>query len=108
MSANHDSCAGCIYDLGGGCCRINLEDECREGGGFEAWTDEKPVEVVDGHIVMWVPYLDSAMVPSAEGHKARRETKIERFATFAVLFCICCSALSCVIVLIRLLRGKPF
>ena len=27
----HDSCEGCRYDLGGGCCRINVEAECREG-----------------------------------------------------------------------------
>ena len=33
----HDSCAGCRHDLGGGCCKVNLESECREGGGFEAW-----------------------------------------------------------------------
>lgn len=38
---NHTSCAGCSNDLGGGCCKINLEMECREGGGFEAWEEEK-------------------------------------------------------------------
>lgn len=31
-----NSCAGCRHDLGGGMCSVNLEDECREGGGFEA------------------------------------------------------------------------
>lgn len=31
------SCDSCSHYLGGGCCRINLESECREGGGFEAW-----------------------------------------------------------------------
>lgn len=31
------SCDSCYHYLGGGCCRINLEPECREGGGFEAW-----------------------------------------------------------------------
>ena len=31
------SCNGCKNDLGGGCCRINCEGECREGGGFELW-----------------------------------------------------------------------
>ena len=31
------SCAGCKNDLGGGHCRINMERECREGGGFELW-----------------------------------------------------------------------
>ena len=29
-------CDGCAHTLGGGCCRINLEVECREGG-FESW-----------------------------------------------------------------------
>lgn len=31
------SCMGCKNDLGGGHCRINMERECREGGGFELW-----------------------------------------------------------------------
>lgn len=35
------SCEACRHYLGGGCCQINLEGECREGGGFEAW---KPME----------------------------------------------------------------
>lgn len=37
-----DSCEGCAHDLGGGCCRINLEAECREGGGFEMWEHKEP------------------------------------------------------------------
>ena len=28
---------GCVHDLGGGCCAINEEAECREGGGFELY-----------------------------------------------------------------------
>ena len=35
-----DSCDGCKHDLGGGCCKINVEGECREGGGFELWEGE--------------------------------------------------------------------
>lgn len=31
------SCEGCRHNLGGGHCRINVEGECREGGGFELW-----------------------------------------------------------------------
>lgn len=31
------SCEGCKNDLGGGHCRINVEGECREGGGFELY-----------------------------------------------------------------------
>lgn len=34
---NHIPCEACRHYLGGGCCRANLEAECREGGGFEAW-----------------------------------------------------------------------
>lgn len=30
-------CKGCTHDLGGGCCRINVEYECREGGGYELY-----------------------------------------------------------------------
>lgn len=37
----HDSCDGCKHDLGGGRCRMNLEYECREGGGFELWEDDE-------------------------------------------------------------------
>lgn len=35
----HDSCEGCKHNLGGGHCKINLEGECREGGGYEAWEE---------------------------------------------------------------------
>ena len=36
----HDSCSGCKYDLGGGCCSINCEDECAAGGGYELYTED--------------------------------------------------------------------
>ena len=36
-----DSCKGCRWYLGGGCCRINAEAECREGGGFELYEQEE-------------------------------------------------------------------
>lgn len=36
----HDRCEGCRYDLGGGCCRINMEAECG-AGERELWEDEK-------------------------------------------------------------------
>lgn len=36
-----ESCDGCDHDLGGGHCAINVEGECREGGGFELWEDKK-------------------------------------------------------------------
>ena len=39
----HESCAGCANDLGGGCCKINEEGECREGGGFELWEPKEAV-----------------------------------------------------------------
>lgn len=35
MNTTRVNCDGCRYDLGGGCCSINMEPECREGGGFE-------------------------------------------------------------------------
>ena len=31
------NCASCNSYLGGGCCRLNVEAECCEGGGFELW-----------------------------------------------------------------------
>ena len=37
------SCDGCTHYLGGGMCAINVERECREGGGFELYGwNEKP------------------------------------------------------------------
>lgn len=30
-------CLTCDAYMGGGACRENVEAECREGGGFEAW-----------------------------------------------------------------------
>ena len=35
-----EPCDGCKWYLGDGCCRINAEGECREGGGFELWEEE--------------------------------------------------------------------
>ena len=32
----HIPCESCTHYLGGGCCRMNLESECQEGG-FEAF-----------------------------------------------------------------------
>ena len=37
MTEKRTSCKGCIHYLGGGQCRINVERECREGGGFELY-----------------------------------------------------------------------
>lgn len=36
-----DSCEGCKWDLGGGCCSLNVEDECAAGGGYELWEGKK-------------------------------------------------------------------
>lgn len=36
----HDNCEGCRHNLGGGCCRLNMEQECREGGGYELWEEK--------------------------------------------------------------------
>jgi len=37
VEPEHTSCEGCKHNLGGGHCRINVEDECCEGGGFELY-----------------------------------------------------------------------
>ena len=37
----HDSCIGCRWNLGGGCCELNSEDECAAGGGYELWEERK-------------------------------------------------------------------
>ena len=34
-------CASCKHNLGAGCCRMNVEQECREGGGYELWEDKE-------------------------------------------------------------------
>lgn len=36
MVMNEKSCCTCANYLGGGCCKINVEDECAEGE-FELW-----------------------------------------------------------------------
>ena len=33
-------CSTCKHYLGGGCCRLNMEQECREGGGYELWEEK--------------------------------------------------------------------
>lgn len=37
---NEKNCANCNSYLGGGCCRLNAEAECREGGEFELWSEK--------------------------------------------------------------------
>ncbi len=37
-------CDTCKHDLGGGCCRINMEAECCEGGGYELWEPDSTKE----------------------------------------------------------------
>lgn len=44
-----ESCVGCKHYLGGGCCSIHMEPECREGGGFELY---EPKDDDDGE---WLP-----------------------------------------------------
>lgn len=34
---NHCPCEGCKHSIGGVDCRLNVEYECRAGGGYEAW-----------------------------------------------------------------------
>lgn len=36
----HESCEGCKWYLGGGCCRLNAEDECG-AGDYELWEAEE-------------------------------------------------------------------
>ena len=50
------SCDSCYHYLGGGCCRINLEAECREGGGYEAWAPR----------IVPVPALEASSEPEEE------------------------------------------
>ena len=37
------SCMGCVHYLGGGCCRMNLENECA-AGDFELYETERKGE----------------------------------------------------------------
>ncbi len=33
----HCPCEGCNHSIGGVDCRLNVEQECKAGGGYEAW-----------------------------------------------------------------------
>lgn len=33
----HCPCEGCKHSIGGVDCRLNVENECKAGGGYEAW-----------------------------------------------------------------------
>jgi len=35
------TCPTCAHHLGGGQCRLNAEDECAEGGGYELWQQKE-------------------------------------------------------------------
>lgn len=43
-------CKTCSHYLGGGCCEINLESECREGGGFEAFESKNKLINIDNSL----------------------------------------------------------
>ena len=45
-----ESCDGCKWYLGDGCCRINAEGECREGGGFELFEAAEPGAEAPGRL----------------------------------------------------------
>ncbi len=40
------TCRDCKWNLGAEQCRLNLEFECREGGGYEAWEEKDDTERV--------------------------------------------------------------
>ena len=46
----HTGCSGCKWYLGDGCCRINAEGECREGGGFELFEAAEPGAEAPGRL----------------------------------------------------------
>lgn len=59
-----NSCKGCRWYLGGGCCRINAEAECREGGGFELY-ESGDTEADSGDVLAVITFLISLIVISA-------------------------------------------
>lgn len=48
------ACETCRHYLGGGCCDLSLEQECRDGG-FEEW---EGVTALDGEGISVAPVLD--------------------------------------------------
>ncbi len=47
------TCDTCSNHLGGGCCRLNEETECREGGGYELYEPRKDERInKDDHCVV--------------------------------------------------------
>lgn len=57
----HTPCERCKNSVGGVDCRLNVEDECREGGGYEAFEPSKPsrsecVLKWSSIILSWIAY----------------------------------------------------
>lgn len=77
-----ESCTGCLYDLGGGrdnCC-LGVAAECRDGGGYEAWTDETHRNLREAEFPAapdWHPKDASGMVAAAAGSAATAIHKYE-------------------------------
>lgn len=55
------SCVGCRHYLGGGQCRINVEAECREGGGFELWEPPEEKRTRLESVCMWSSIVLTAL-----------------------------------------------
>ena len=53
---NHCPCEGCKNSVGGVDCRLNIENECKAGGGYEAWEPMKtelPALSRSGRFLKW-------------------------------------------------------
>lgn len=53
-------CETCREYLGGGCCNLSMEMECRDGGGFEAWECSEKIREED-----------PAAAPIRDGHQVK-------------------------------------
>lgn len=62
----HCPCEGCKNSVGGVDCRLNVEQECKAGGGYEAWEPAENEPYRSGHfekllkwsaiILVWFAY----------------------------------------------------
>lgn len=54
LTEDEDRCLGCDHYLGNGHCKIGLELECRDGGGYQAFRQKATPEVPDGIVVSFL------------------------------------------------------
>lgn len=84
----HCPCEGCKNSVGGVDCRLNCENECKLGGGFEMWEPmEKQTVPEDVYVCQLEANNDYLLNEVKHLRKLlkQKETKVDKFLKWATI-----------------------